>query len=151
MPRSVRVQPGAALSLRPFARFTELRNLIARAARAALRHQRISDAELSVTLLDDDEITTLNRRFLAHDGTTDVISFALFEPGDRPVGDIYIGWEQANRQAAQLDVPVTEEIARVTIHGVLHVLGHVHPDGTDRLTSDMWQIQESILAGVRSA
>ena len=41
-----------------------------------------------------------------------------------------------------------EELARLTVHGTLHVLGHDHPDGQDRLESEMWQIQESIVAQV---
>ena len=119
-----------------------------RAARAVLRHEKVATAELSVTLLDDTEIARMNGEFLGHDGVTDVISFALYEEGEDPVGDIYIGLDQALRQAAANDVDPVEELARLTVHGTLHVLGHDHPDGQDRLESEMWQIQESIVARV---
>lgn len=121
---------------------------MARAARAVLRHEKVASAELSVTLLDDAEIAQMNKEFLAHEGVTDVISFALFEEGEDPVGDIYIGLDQALRQAEANDVEPIEELARLTVHGALHVLGHDHPDGQDRLESEMWQIQESIVAQV---
>ena len=129
--------------------FAPLRLLIARAARAVMRHAGVSDAEMSITLLDDDEIKAMNAQFLSHEGVTDVISFALYEDGEAPVGDIYIGWHQARRQALQNGVSSNEELARLTIHGVLHVLGHDHPDDEQRLTSPMWQTQEEILARVR--
>jgi probable rRNA maturation factor len=144
---SVRVQPGAALGEREGAAadLAELRRLLERAVHAALRHETVDDAEISVTLLDDDEIDDMNRRFLQHDGPTDVISFALYEDGEDPVGDVYIGYEQALRQATANGVPPTEELARVVIHGVLHVLGHDHPVGVDRVESDMWRVQEAVL------
>jgi probable rRNA maturation factor len=147
MAPSVRVQPGAALGEREgaVADLAELRRLLERAVRATLRHEKVSDAEISVTLLDDDEIADMNGRFLQHDGPTDVISFALYEEGEDPVGDVYIGYEQALRQAAADGVPPTEEIARVVIHGVLHVLGHDHSEGSDRVESEMWRVQEAVL------
>jgi probable rRNA maturation factor len=150
MPASVRAQRSRELLAGGrVGDYAALRRLIVRAARAALRHERVNDADLSITLLDDDGIAAMNSQFLAHDGVTDVISFPLYEDGEAPVGDIYIGWHQAQRQAAQNGVSVNEEIARLTIHGVLHVLGYDHPGGARRTKSPMWRTQEEILAGVR--
>ena len=149
MPVSVRAQRSDALVAAAAGDFNPLRLLIVRAARAVLRHHGVGDAELSVTLLADDEIAAMNAQFLSHEGVTDVISFALYDDGEPPVGDIYIGWHQAQRQAAQNGVSINEEMARLTIHGVLHVLGHDHPDDAQRLTSPMWHTQEEILARVR--
>lgn len=168
MPSAVRVQLGAALGDRAASRTTPVaapaspdaagtrsavpdaavRRLVVRAARAALRHANVRNAELSLTLLDDDEIAAMNSEFLAHTGPTDVISFALYGDGEDPVGDIYIGYDQARRQAAANDVDPAEELARLAVHGTLHVLGHDHPDGAARLRSEMWLIQESIVAEV---
>jgi probable rRNA maturation factor len=64
------------------------------------------------------------------------------------VGDIYIGFDEALRQARVNDVAINEELARLAVHGTLHVLGHEHPEGTDRLESAMWQVQEAIVAQV---
>jgi probable rRNA maturation factor len=149
MSRSVRVQLGAALDERAATGAgADTRRLMARAARAALRHVGARTAELSITLLDDAAIAHMNRQFLAHDGPTDVISFALFEAGEHPVGDIYIGFDQAVRQARENGVPLSEELARLAVHGTLHVLGHEHPAGRGRLESEMWQIQEQIISQV---
>ncbi|HEX2165847.1 MAG TPA: rRNA maturation RNase YbeY [Longimicrobiales bacterium] len=150
MARTVRVQLGAALTQRAAAVVPDsaARRLIARAARAALRHENVRDAELSVTLLDDAEITAMNREFLSHDGVTDVISFALYGEGEDPVGDVYIGCDQALRQAISNEVSAAEELARLAVHGTLHILGHDHPDGSERLKSEMWQLQEKVVKQV---
>lgn len=148
MARSVRVQAGAALLAARAGPAAETRRLMARAARTTLRTQQVSDAEISITLLDDAEIGTLNAEFLSHDGPTDVISFPLYEQGEDPVGDIYIGYEQALRQARTNEVGPAEELVRLAVHGVLHVLGYDHPAGVQRLRSPMWQVQESIIAQV---
>jgi rRNA maturation RNase YbeY len=116
--------------------------------RAAVAHTLEIEArdvvELSLTLLGDDEIRELNRQYLGHDRPTDVISFTLGGPGDL-VGDVYLGVEQARRQAEEHGVPFAEELLRLAIHGTLHVLGHDHPEGEDRYGSPMFERQEQIL------
>jgi probable rRNA maturation factor len=125
-----------------------IRRLLQLAARAALRRDQTGEAELSITLLDDDRIAALNRQYLAHDGPTDVISFPLYQAGETVVGDVYIGADQAARQAAANAVPLAEELVRLTVHGVLHVLGHDHPAGEERVDSEMWRLQEEIVQQV---
>lgn len=103
--------------------------------------------ELSLTVLDDEGIRELNRTWLGHDRPTDVIAFGLGEEGDL-VGDVYLGFEQARRQATEHGVSVREELARLTVHGTLHVLGHDHPEGEERWDSPMYRRQEEILLGL---
>ena len=103
--------------------------------------------EISVTLLDDDAIRALNLRYLGHDRPTDVIAFALGEDADL-VGDVYLGFEQAERQAGEHGVPLEHELARLAIHGTLHVLGHDHPEGPERWESPMYRVQERLLSEV---
>lgn len=122
--------------------------LLENAALAVFRKEGISDGELSLTLLDDDGIRTLNRDYLGRDRPTDVIAFSLHEPGEPVVGDVYVGYEQAARQAEAEGVELEEELARLAIHGTLHVLGHDHPLDEDRWASPMFRLQEEILAGV---
>jgi probable rRNA maturation factor len=119
--------------------------LIKRAVETALKQESTADASVSVTLLNDARIRAMNRKYLEHDRVTDVIAFPLYERGEPPVGDVYIGYEQAERQAVDADVDLTEELARLAIHGTLHVLGYDHPEEGDRTTSEMWQLQEAIL------
>ncbi|CAN5757916.1 rRNA maturation RNase YbeY [soil metagenome] len=146
---AVRVQPGAALSRRSAVPDRPgVRRILTSAVRATLRREDVGEAEISITLLDDDEISAMNRDFLRHDGPTDVISFALFEDDETPVGDVYIGYHQAERQAAAAGIPLPEELARLSVHGVLHVLGYDHPPGAERTASPMWQTQEDIVRSV---
>jgi probable rRNA maturation factor len=116
---------------------------------AACRHLGASEGELSVALLDDPEISLLNRTHLGHEGPTDVISFALYQPGEPVLGDVYLGYEQAVRQAAEEGVPLAEELVRLAIHGALHVLGLHHPETAEhREGSPMYRLQEALLEGV---
>jgi probable rRNA maturation factor len=116
-----------------------------RAVETTLEHEEIGNASISVTLLADSQIAALNAQYLEHEGPTDVISFPLFEEGEMPVGDIYIGYEQAQRQAAELAVALDLELARLAIHGTLHVLGYEHPEDGARENSEFWRRQEAIL------
>jgi probable rRNA maturation factor len=100
--------------------------------------------EVSVTLLSDEDIQEINRTYLDRDRPTDVIAFSL---GDdlAILGDVYIGAEEAVRQAEELGIAVSEEVVRLTVHGMLHVLGHDHPEGPERTESAMFRRQEELL------
>jgi probable rRNA maturation factor len=119
-------------------------DLIARAVRLALATKELTSAEVSVALVDDPSIALLNERFLAERGPTDVLSFSLGDDAD-VVGDVYVGFEQAARQAADLGVPLQEELVRLAIHGTLHVLGHDHPEDAERERSPMFVLQERLV------
>lgn len=125
----------------------DLERLVDRAARATMADRGVAEAELSVTLLDDDAMTAMNRTWRQKGAATDVLAFTLSEPGEPPLGDVYVGVQQAVRQAGELGEGPARELARLTIHGALHVLGFDHPD-QDREDSEMWAHQERILAGL---
>ncbi len=103
--------------------------------------------EMSVALLGDADIRELNLRYLGKDSTTDVIAFALGE-GSELVGDVYVGVSEALRHAEELGISLHEELARLAIHGALHVLGHEHPKGPEREQSPMFELQERLLREV---
>ena len=105
----------------------------------------LSDGEVSLTLLDDDSIRELNRTYLGKDTPTDVMSFALHEGDEAVLGDVYVGYEQAAIQAVEAGVSVEEELARLSIHGTLHVLGYHHPDTEVRFSSEMFVLQERLV------
>lgn len=123
--------------------------LLVKAVRTAVRDAGTGAraGEISVTLLADDEVRAMNRDYLDKDHTTDVIAFSLAD-GDAIMGDVYIGYDQALRQAVDLGVDEAEELARLAIHGTLHVLGHDHPVGDERAESPMFELQERILKEV---
>ncbi len=117
-------------------------------ARSVLTAERVRNAMLSITFLSAAAIARLNAKHVGHRGSTDVISFG-FAPSRRGapvVGDVYIAPGIARANALQRDVPVREELARLVVHGTLHVLGYEHPDGDARTRSPMWKRQERALA-----
>jgi probable rRNA maturation factor len=115
------------------------------AVRHVLRAEGVDAAEISVALVGDDEIAALNEQYLSHEGPTDVISFHLHDQGEPPLGDVYVGVQQAARQAAGFGASVADEVLRLAVHGTLHVLGHEHPEGDDRAASPMFARQEALL------
>lgn len=119
-----------------------------RAVRHTLSSLGVRQVEVSLTLLDDEEMRALNRRYLGQDRPTDVLAFAL-GPGPALLGDIYLGVEQATRQAAEVGVSLAEELVRLAVHGTLHVLGHDHPEGEGREESPMFALQEALVREIR--
>jgi len=138
--RSVDVSVGDGLTL-PLAP-----ERLEEAVRFVLRSEAVPAAELSLALMGDEEIAAMNAEYLSHEGPTDVISFEMQHPGGIPIGDIYIGALQAERQAAEHGVSFEEELLRLAMHGTLHVLGYDHPEGEDRADSEMYRRQEALLA-----
>jgi probable rRNA maturation factor len=124
------------------------RRRVAELARHVLRAERTHDAMLSITFLPRRAMAALNARHLGHRGATDVISFGFAPAGDRApvVGDIYISPDVARENARRHGVGVREELARLVVHGTLHVLGYDHPGGEARTASAMWERQERLLA-----
>ncbi|HZI99690.1 MAG TPA: rRNA maturation RNase YbeY [Gemmatimonadaceae bacterium] len=115
---------------------------------ATLRGERIQNALISVAFVGRAAISKLNRNYLRHQGSTDVISFGMGRaaPGMPAVGDIYICPDVARMNAKRNRIAVSEELARLVVHGTLHVAGHDHPDDESRTRSPMWKRQERILA-----
>lgn len=130
---------------REWAAGADVSPLLRAAARAALAtREPAPEGALSITFLSEPEIRALNRRWLDHDAPTDVLAFDLGEP-DELLGDIYICPPVAARGARAAGVPVEEELARLVVHGILHLLGHEHPDGAERDDSPMFRLQEEVL------
>ena len=119
--------------------------------RRTLESDRIRDALISVAFVGSTAIARLNKEFLSHEGTTDVISFGMTRAGKSSpvIGDIYICPQVAARNAKTLGIRTSEELARLVVHGTLHILGYDHPEGAGRTTSPMWKRQERILASSR--
>ena len=113
-----------------------------------LAGERITDALISVAFVGRTTIARLNRTYLGHDGTTDVIAFGMGRetPSMPAIGDIYICPEVARRNARRHSVALAQELSRLVVHGCLHVAGHDHPDDESRTSSPMWKRQERVLA-----
>lgn len=102
----------------------------------------LETAEVSITLTDNVYIHELNMKYRNIDRPTDVLSFALNE-GEEPeivdgpvvnmLGDIIISVERATEQAAEYGHSIEREIAFLTVHGMLHLLGYDHMEEADRV------------------
>ncbi|HUQ19506.1 MAG TPA: rRNA maturation RNase YbeY [Gemmatimonadaceae bacterium] len=124
-----------------------VRDLVAR----TLKAERVRDGLISVAFVGEPTISKMNREFLSHAGSTDVISFGFRRTDNKSpvIGDIYICPQVARRNAREAGVAIKEELARLVVHGTLHVLGYDHPDADDRAKSKMWKRQERILDSAR--
>ena len=89
-------------------------------------------SEVSIALVDDDAMRTLNRKYRHKNKTTDVLTFpaddSYGDPDDdkRPLGDIVISIDQARRQSAQEKHSLATEVRYLILHGILHALGYDH-------------------------
>jgi probable rRNA maturation factor len=109
------------------------RRLLRSRARLILSGLRHARSELSVALVGDDRMRELNAGYRGKDRPTDVLSFSLLEGEGaehrgRLLGDVVIGLETAASQARRRRRGLDEEVARLLIHGTLHLLGHDHED-----------------------
>ncbi|MCM3396855.1 rRNA maturation RNase YbeY [Oceanobacillus profundus] len=112
------------------------------------------EAEMSVNFVDNKEIQALNRNYRGKDAPTDVISFAMQESvegeieivgEDMPLalGDIVISVDKAKEQATEYEHSYERELAFLTLHGYLHLLGYDHMNKSDE--AKMFKRQEEIL------
>ncbi len=120
---------------------------VERAVLATAEAEGVASGEISVTFLDADGIAALAGAHLGRTEPTDVIAFNLAEPAD-PLGDVYICPAVAEESAREYGVELREELLRLVVHGVLHVLGYEHPEGPERTESEMFRRQEEILSQI---
>ncbi|HZO90786.1 MAG TPA: rRNA maturation RNase YbeY [Chthonomonadaceae bacterium] len=130
-------------------------SLLRQAARRLLQAEGKSRAEVSVLLTDDATIHDMNRRYRGYDKPTDVLSFAQGEnlpdvprppqlPGQPPIlGDVVISVDTAARQAEAAGVSLEQELALLTVHGILHLLGY--EDETEAGAEQMRAREQEIL------
>jgi len=111
------------------------RLLRSRAVRA-LKALGQSKSELSIAIVLDAEIAELNAEHRGKPSPTDVLSFSLLEgehsdQRGKLLGDVVIGIETASRQARAAHRSLDEEVARLLIHGILHLLGWNHEESAE--------------------
>lgn len=116
--------------------------LVRSAVVAVLDGEGVGNADFTVTSLSSQRMRVLNQRSFGKDRATDVIAFGLPHVG-RIVGDVYLCPSAARRAARDFEVTEQEEIVRLVVHGILHVLGYDHPQGENRYRCSMWRLQES--------
>lgn len=121
----------------------------------SLRHEDFdTECEISVSLVDNNEIQLVNKKFRGIDAPTDVLSFPQLEftvgeiperneSGEIILGDIVISIERAEAQAKEYGHSLKRELAFLTAHSMLHLLGYDHMTPEDE--EIMCRKQEEIL------
>lgn len=107
------------------------RNMLKKNTGIVLESLGQKNAELSILFTNDAKIRGLNYNYRDKDQPTDVLSFpqdedAVDEDGRRILGDVVISVQTADRQARDHELTLEQELMLLTIHGVLHLLGHDH-------------------------
>ena len=118
------------------------------AVRAVLQEEGITCAEISVAIVDDPTIRTLNHRYLGHDEPTDVLAFLLDRRDNRLEGEIVASADTARRVAARYQLSPADELLLYVIHGALHLAGW--RDDTQRRRAAMQSRQHQWLAKLAS-
>lgn len=118
---------------------TGIRMLVRRCCHAVLLEENFDgSAEISVTFVDNEGIHKLNKQYRNIDRETDVLSFPLGENGEydinhdtgaKMLGDIVISLPKAVEQAEAYGHPLQREVAFLTVHSMLHLLGYDHENG----------------------
>jgi len=130
-----------------------------RAVKLTLVYTGISSpVELGLVIAGDETVHELNRSYRSVDRTTDVISFALSERGEKAelfiappddvihLGEVIISYPQAKRQAEEQSHPLEKELALLVAHGVLHLLGYDHelPEQAQKMRALESQVLDAI-------
>lgn len=131
-----------------------LENLVKSSCEATLKYEKFDgDAEISVTFTDNSGIRKLNAQFRDVDRETDVLSFPLGENGEYDIdpengacqlGDIVISVEKAKQQSEEYGHSFKREIAFLTVHSMLHLLGYDHINSKEE-EDDMFKRQREVL------
>ncbi|MBN2089163.1 rRNA maturation RNase YbeY [candidate division KSB1 bacterium] len=100
---------------------TDLKKII----KLILSEHDVTSTDINIIFVDENFIIDLNKRFFYKDYATDVISFPLSDPEESSLeGEVYVCVDVARNQAADYQVSLKNELLRLTIHGVLHLLNY---------------------------
>ncbi|MCF8265326.1 MAG: rRNA maturation RNase YbeY [Ignavibacteriales bacterium] len=96
-------------------------------------HFSFSVFSLEIYFVSSSDISEINKNYLNHEGTTDVITFDYSEVKQRIDSEIYISVQDAEENAKIYSVSLELELKRLIIHGVLHILGYDDKDSSKKL------------------
>jgi probable rRNA maturation factor len=137
-------------AVRTGARAGFIRGVLRRAAEVPEIAARLPDGEntIAVRLTTDDEMQRLNRSYAGEDYATDVLSFA---GSGNHLGDIAISWPMTERQAAEHGHEAGVELALLSVHGMLHLLGWDHASAAERKEMTRLTLAGLVLSGITLA
>jgi probable rRNA maturation factor len=122
---------------------------IRRCLRKLMKQLRCSDREISLLIVDDGNMTCLNKHYFNRNYPTNVISFAMAEGefGDinpQMLGDIVISVETAYRDATAAKIDPMDEVEFLIIHGILHLIGYDHENTSAERVKEMDDLQRGL-------
>ncbi len=88
-----------------------------------VKYLNLKIEDLEINFVDDETILEINKKYLNHNYTTDIITFNYSEDNSILEGEIFISVDDAKRNAKKFNVPFENEIVRLVIHGILHMIG----------------------------
>ena len=109
--------------------------LIRECCRAAAKAEGLEgEYEVSVLVTESERVRELNREYRGKDATTDVLSFPLFDEVGTPrqLGDIVLNRDRVYSQAREYGHSYERELAFLTVHSMLHLMGYDHEEEADR-------------------
>ncbi len=131
----------------PFSSLVEPNVLVSAAETTLDLFEDGDNSDLTISIQDDPFLQRLNLEYRQKDKPTDVLSFEGGEidpeTGRLYLGDIIISYDRAEVQAKAAGHPVVNELALLSIHGTLHLLGFDHADDAGK--REMWDLQSEIL------
>ena len=116
--------------------------------------KKTDKTEINLVLVEDEKIRELNKKYRNQDKVTDVLSFTqpddFIQPPDQinRLGEVFICLSQAQKQSQDLKINVRQELARLFIHGILHLMNYDHEEGS--AAEVMRQLEEKILKKVNT-
>ena len=84
----------------------------------------LDELQLSIVVMSDDELLSINRTSLGHDFYTDIITFEIDRSETALEAELYISIDRATENAKKLRIPIEKELVHLVIHGVLHLAGY---------------------------
>ncbi len=99
-----------------------------------IKLEKASLGEINYIFCTDAHLHAINKKYLRHNTLTDIITFDFCEEGDKTAlsGEIYISIERVEENAKKFERPLDEELHRVIIHGVLHLLKYSDKKAADK-------------------
>lgn len=123
--------------------------LLLRHANWLMRKCKVADHNLSILLVDDEEISWLNNHYRKIPGPTNVLSFPLSESPLQELGDIVISIETAVKEANEKEVTLHSHLTWLITHGLLHLLGHDH-ERSDEEAIAMWNLEQKLITELQN-
>jgi probable rRNA maturation factor len=109
-----------------------------------IKSERRSLGQLNFIFCSDNYLLNLNVEYLAHDTFTDIITFDTSDGKEALEGDIYISVDRINDNSRIFEKPFLEELHRVIIHGILHLMGY--SDKSERKKKEMRKKEDAYLS-----